>query len=100
MLKDDLYSRVMGPYVKYWESILELLSRHIPHQSSILLEGFWLSNNWKINYECASIRTVVDVDPKDLVILPYYEPKSLHLSLSTPTYTPFCDLFARNFVLV
>jgi hypothetical protein len=78
MLKDDLYSRVMGPYVKYWESISELLSRHIPHQSSILLEGFWLSNNWRINYECASIRTIVDVDPKDLIILP----KSLHPSLS------------------
>ncbi len=30
MLKDDSYSRVMGPYVKYWENILELLSRPIP----------------------------------------------------------------------
>jgi hypothetical protein len=30
MSKDDLYSKVMGPYVKYWENILELLSRHIP----------------------------------------------------------------------
>jgi hypothetical protein len=28
MSKDDLYSRVMGPYVKYYESILELLLRH------------------------------------------------------------------------
>jgi hypothetical protein len=27
MSKDDLYSKVMGLYVKYWESILELLSR-------------------------------------------------------------------------
>jgi hypothetical protein len=30
MLKDNLYFRIMGLYVKYWESILELLSRPIP----------------------------------------------------------------------
>jgi hypothetical protein len=28
MSKDNLYSRVIGPYVIYWENILELLSRH------------------------------------------------------------------------
>jgi hypothetical protein len=31
MSKDDLYFRVMGPYVKYWENILEMLSTPIPH---------------------------------------------------------------------
>jgi hypothetical protein len=30
MSKDDLYSRVIGPYVKYYERILELFSRHFP----------------------------------------------------------------------
>jgi hypothetical protein len=30
MLKDDSYSKVTGFYVKYWENILELLSRPIP----------------------------------------------------------------------
>jgi hypothetical protein len=30
MLKDNSYSRVMGPCVKYWENILELLSKPIP----------------------------------------------------------------------
>jgi hypothetical protein len=30
MSKDDLYFRVMSPYVKYWKNILELLSRPIP----------------------------------------------------------------------
>jgi hypothetical protein len=30
MSKDDLYSRVIGPYVKYYERILELLLRHFP----------------------------------------------------------------------
>jgi hypothetical protein len=30
MSKDNFYSKIMGLYVKYWESILELLSRPIP----------------------------------------------------------------------
>jgi hypothetical protein len=30
MSNDDSYSRIMGPYVKYWENILELLSKPIP----------------------------------------------------------------------
>ncbi len=30
MLKDNSYFKVMGLYVKYWENILELLSRPIP----------------------------------------------------------------------
>jgi hypothetical protein len=30
MLKDDSYSKVMGFYVKYWESTLEMLSKPIP----------------------------------------------------------------------
>jgi hypothetical protein len=30
MSKDDSYVKVMGPYVNYWESALELLSRPIP----------------------------------------------------------------------
>ncbi len=40
MLKDDLYIRVMDFYVKYWENILELLSKPIPRYNSILLEIF------------------------------------------------------------
>jgi hypothetical protein len=70
MSKDDLYFKVMGPYVKYWESILELLSRHFPWQSFVLLEGFWPCSNWRTNYECASIPTIVDVDIKDPIIPP------------------------------
>jgi hypothetical protein len=30
MLKDDSYSKIMGPCVKYWENILKLLSKPIP----------------------------------------------------------------------
>ncbi len=70
MSKDDSYSRVMGLYVKYWESILELLSRPIPWQRFVLLEGFWPSSNWGANYEHTSIPTIVDVDPKDPIIPP------------------------------
>ncbi len=100
MSKDDSYARIMGHYVKYWESILELLSRLIPRHSYVLLEGFWPSSNWRANYECTSIHIIVDVDLEDLVIHPYYGPRSLRPSLSTSTYTPFRDLFVNSFVLV
>jgi hypothetical protein len=100
MSKDDSYVRVMGPYAKYWESILELLSRLTPRQSFVLLEGLWPSSNWRTNYECTSIHIIVDVDLEDLVILPYYGPRSLRPSLSIATYTPFRDLFVNSFVLL
>jgi len=77
-----------------------LLSRPNPWQSFVLLEGFWPFSNWKANYEHASIPTIVDVDPKDLVIPPYYGPRSMHPSLNTTTYMHFCDLFVGSFVLV
>jgi hypothetical protein len=71
MSKDDLYSRIISPYVKYWENILELLLRPIPWKSFVLLESFWPSSNWRANYEHASIPTVVDVDLEDPIIPPY-----------------------------
>jgi hypothetical protein len=64
------------------------------------LEGFWPSSNWKVNYEQASIPTIIDVDLKDLVLLPYCGRRSMQLFLSIIAYKPFCDLFASNFVLV
>ncbi len=100
MSKDNSYFRVMGPCVKYWENILELLSRHIPWQNFVLLEGFRPSSNWKTNYECASICMVVYVDLKDHVIPPYSGPRSMHPSLNTIVYMHFHDLFVSNFVLV
>jgi len=65
-----------------------------------LLKGFWPSSNWRANYELASIPTIVDVDPKDPINLPYYGPKSMCPSLNTIAYTPFRDLLASNFVFV
>jgi len=47
-----------------------------------MVESLWLSSNWRANYEHASIRTFVGVDPEDLVIPPYCEPRSMHPSLS------------------
>jgi hypothetical protein len=79
---------------------LELLSKPIPQQSFVLLEGFWPSNNWRVNYEQTSIHIIVDVDHEDLVILPYYGPRSLCPSLNIATYTHFHNLFANRFVLV
>jgi hypothetical protein len=79
---------------------LELLLRPITQHNSILLEGFWPSNNWRVNYECASIPIVVDVDPKDPIIPPYCGPRNMPPSLSIVAYMPFYDLFAGSFVLV
>ncbi len=100
MSKDDSYFKVMGSYVKYWENILELLLKPIPWQSSILLEGFWPSNNWRANYEHASIPTIIDFDLEDPIIFPYCDPRSMCPSLNITTYTPLCDLFVGNFVLL
>jgi len=66
----------------------------------VLLEGFLPSNNWRTNYECASIHIVVDVDLEDLVIPPYCGPRNMHPSLSIVAYTPFHDLFVSNFVFM
>jgi hypothetical protein len=79
---------------------LELLSKPIPRQNFILLESFWPSSNWRVNYDQASIPTIVDVDLKDPVIHPYYGRRSMCLSLRIIAYTPFRDLFVGNFVLV
>ncbi len=100
MSKDNSYSKVMGPYVKYWASTLELLLRPIPQHSYVLLECFWPSSNWRINYEHACIHIVVDVDHEDHVIPPYCGPRSMCPSLSIATYTHFCDLFvSKKFLL-
>ncbi len=79
---------------------MELLLKPIPWHSFILLEDFWPSNNWRVNYEHASIPTIVDFDPKDLFILPYFGTRNMRPSLNIITYTPLRDLFVGNFVLL
>jgi len=39
------YEMKIKPYVDYWEGILLHLSRPLPCQSAILLEGLWLFSN-------------------------------------------------------
>ncbi len=89
MSKDDSYSRIMGPYVKYWESILEMILKLIPWQNSILLDGFWPSSNWGVNYGCASIPFVVDVDLEDPIIPPYCGLRNMCPFFSIVAYMPF-----------
>jgi hypothetical protein len=51
-------------------------------------------------YERASIPSIIDGDLEDVVILPYCGPRSMCPSFTSAAYTPFCDLFVGNFVLV
>jgi len=41
------------------------------------LEGFWPSTNWRANYECTFIPTVINVDLEDYIIPPYHGPRKL-----------------------
>jgi len=57
------YVMKMSSYVDYSKDILFHLSKSLHAQRSTLLEGFWSSNNWKLNYarvELLSTRSVVD----------------------------------------
>jgi hypothetical protein len=77
MCKHETYATKLGPYVAYWENILELLSNPLPTQNSTLLEGFWPSSNWRCNHMQSAIPPIVDVNPEDLVIVPYCGPKNM-----------------------
>jgi len=65
-----------------------------------MLEGFWPSSNWRANYEHASTPKIIDVDLENLVIPPYYGPRSMRPFLNIVPYMPFYDLFVCNRVLV
>jgi hypothetical protein len=92
------YAMKMSPYVDYLKDILLHLSKPLLAQRSILLKGFWLSNNWKLNYakvKLLSRRLVVNLE--DLVIHPYCGPKNLKL---VPAYTLFRDFNNGDFVIM
>ncbi len=89
----------MKSYLEYWEGILKCLLKPIPQQSLILLKGFWLISNWKVNHVRFFIPSIpIFDDMEDLIIPLYYGPKNMKLSLST-TYNPFNDLHERDFLL-
>lgn len=81
MCKDETYVKKLGPYVHCWENIFELLSNPLPTQSSMFLEGFQPSSNWRFNYLQSSILAIIDIDHEGLVIIPYYGAKNMRLSL-------------------
>ncbi len=54
------YEMKMKPYVEYWKDILLHLSKSLPCQSAIFLEGLWPLNNWKSDYSKVSLLTVID----------------------------------------
>ncbi len=76
MWKDETYVKKLGPYVHYWENIFKL-SNPLPTQSSMFLEGFQPSSNWRFNYLQSSILAIIDIDHEDLVIIPYYGAKNM-----------------------
>jgi hypothetical protein len=39
IVRDEMYTKAMGPYIEYWEGILNCLLKPLPKQSPILLEG-------------------------------------------------------------
>ncbi len=91
------YEMKMKLYMEYWKDTLLHLSRRLPLQSVILLEGFWPSSNWKSNYAKASLSIVMDVvDIEDPVQLPYCGLKNMK---PLTAYTPFKDLNVGDFVL-
>jgi hypothetical protein len=61
IVQSSTYEMKMKPYVEYWEDILLHLSRPLPLQSTIILEGFWPSNNWRFNYARVSLSTTMNV---------------------------------------
>jgi hypothetical protein len=71
MCRDETYAIKLGPYMDYWENILELLLNPLQTQNSTHLEGFWLSNIWRFNHMQGAIPPIVDVDLEDIIIAPY-----------------------------
>jgi hypothetical protein len=70
----------MSPYVDYKEDILLHLSKPLLVQGCTLLEGFWPSSNWKLNYvRVELLSTISVVDLEYLVIHPYCGPKNMKL---------------------
>ncbi len=71
-------------------------SKLFPFQSSILLEGFWASSNWKYKYAKVSLPSTMEVvDLENLVVHPYCGPKNLK---AFSAYTLFEDFNNGDFV--
>jgi hypothetical protein len=74
------------------------LSKLLHVQGCTFLEGFWPSNNWKLNYvRLKLLSTMLVVDLEDVVICPYRGPINMKRVF---TYTLFRDLNNGDFVFV
>lgn len=77
--QDKLVCGILGGYFIAFFKI-------ITSSSSIFLEGFWLSNNWKFNYVRAFLPPTMEVvNAKDLIITPYHGLKNLKTFLKIAT---------------
>ncbi len=90
-MKDDTYACVMNPNVDYWKMLH--LSKSLPPQNLIILEGFWPSSNWRSNHARGFLPNTFDViDANDPIITPYYGPNNMKPSLRTMVHTPLRTL--------
>jgi hypothetical protein len=89
----------MGPYIEYWEGILECFLKPLLKQNPILLEGIWPSSNWKANYvQFSSPTPPILEDQEDPIIHLYCGPKNMKPSLNMTYDTPCKGLHRRNFI--
>jgi hypothetical protein len=73
----------MGPYIEYWEGILECFLKPLSKQNPILLEGIWPPSNWKANYVRFSFPTPpIFEDQEDPIIYLYCGSKNMKPSLN------------------
>jgi hypothetical protein len=40
IMKNEMYAKVIGPYIDYWEGVLKCFPKPLPKESLILLEVF------------------------------------------------------------
>jgi len=67
----------MSLHMDYWEEVLLRLSKPLPIQRSTLLEGFWPSSNWKLNYAKVELLSMMQVvDSEDMANCPYCGPNN------------------------
>ncbi len=82
------------------QGILKRFSKPLPKQNPILLEGFWPSNNWKVNHLQFSFSLPpILANQEDPIIPLYCGIKNMKPSLSTTTDIPFKNLHEKDFFL-
>jgi hypothetical protein len=66
----------------------------------MLLEGFWPTNNWKVNHpQFAEPSSPVLVDREDTILKPFCGLKNMKPTFKMTLYTPFRDLHNGDIIL-